>query len=58
MSNEIGKVQFNVEVSAEMTFTKGGENGKKGSIGHVKFIGVEDAVEGAKPICCRSNLPM
>jgi hypothetical protein len=50
MRNEIGKVQFNVGVSAEMTFTKEVKNGKKGSIGFVKFIGIEDAEEGPKPI--------
>ena len=48
--NEIGKVQFNVAVSAKMTFDKVTKDGKKGKTAYVKFFAVVDAAEGPKPI--------
>lgn len=48
--NQIGKVQFNVGVNKQMTFTKEVKDGKKGKLAFVKFVGVEDAAEGPKLI--------
>lgn len=50
LRNDIGKPLFNVAVSSQMTFTKEVKQGKKGKLAYVKFIGVEDASEGPRPI--------
>jgi hypothetical protein len=49
MRNAIGKVQFNVSVSAQMKpFHKELKNGKKGQLAYIKFSGIESADEGVR----------
>ena len=50
LRNEIGKPLFNVALSSQMTFTKEVKQGKKGKLAYIKFMGVEDASEGPRPM--------
>ena len=56
MRNKIGKVQFNVAISAAMKFTKEVKDGKKGKLAYIKFVGIEDAKEGPRPITLQVGL--
>lgn len=47
--NTIGKVQFNVSISADMKpFDKVLKDGKKGKLAFIKFSGMESAAEGVR----------
>ena len=50
LRNAIGKVQFNVAISSDMTFNKELKDTKKGKRAFVKFIGIENVDEGPRPI--------